>query len=587
LNPPPGATLCTVELECLDDFSNMRVVCFDIMQSTEEEPLHMNKSYFRCTSRSKKVMTVECEHGRTVEVGVCQYALSFPYGTRMRQTITYSGLECPKELFVDGNAHISQFQVNSNVKEESFEPKATLTHLLHPVPPSKAEITKCGERDFDISKLQNSQLILDYTFDMAAKAEVYPTFPLLDQLLYSGTLTSQWILFDSNKKYILCGDNWDIHKTTLDKQKGYTLRMHIMSEDASKLEALKSTRCVLRIACKSKEGLPIYSQRNGAGLKQNKVTKVSLAKGEKRVYYLGALDDKKVPSIAKPGDVLEGQLLLQKEKDGVCTYRRTKEAPGGYGEKSNFAKIFYTVPVKVPAKKGDDAPKEKDMMVNYIQATIKSVKGLGKVEVQREAFTKFVEPLLNEIEAVSGNISYLRILQCKMELVADEEHAQKIEAANNLIEQINLQDLSAYFGVNHDMAFASDEEKLDKACKEETKKILIEALKCKLKALLALSKEEAEIEECYKFCKEWIKDGDDSLAECKKYLAKQSKRLGTLLKLTYKSLSPNEKGDAKPAPSKKQHDEVLVLLRELGWDHIADRYEIEREVCFPQSYRPF
>eukprot|EP00493_Phyllostaurus_siculus_P021964 UN22294 len=266
LNPPQGAKTCRVELEVLDEFSGMRVICFDVMQAKDQTPLHINKSYFRAKSKSKRVITCEVEHGRVMEIAVCQYALSMPFGLKCRQTVSFSGLSGPKEIFINGNAHCSEFQVASNVKTEMFEPKATLTTLLTAVAPAKAEISKLGERDIDITNLQQSQLILEYSFDMSEKAEVWPTFPVVDEILYAGILTSQWILFDSNKKQLTVGDNWDVYKTTLDKQKGYTVRLQITSEDVTKLEALKSMRMVLRIACKSKEGLPIYGRKNDLGV---------------------------------------------------------------------------------------------------------------------------------------------------------------------------------------------------------------------------------------------------------------------------------------------------------------------------------
>eukprot|EP00493_Phyllostaurus_siculus_P021963 UN22293 len=54
-------------------------------------------------------------------------------------------------------------------------------------------------------------------------------------------------------------------------------------------------RMVLRIACKSKESLPIYGRRNDVGVQKGKVTKAQLGKGESRALFFGGVDDKKIP----------------------------------------------------------------------------------------------------------------------------------------------------------------------------------------------------------------------------------------------------------------------------------------------------
>ena len=65
-----------------------------------------------------------------------------------------------------------------------------------------------------------------------------------------------------------------------------------------------------------------------------------------------------------------------------------------------------------------------------------NAKGMSKDEAKKEAFEMFVKPLLEKVD--ENSLSALRILQCEMELVKDEEHQAKIDAAEAVISKVNI-----------------------------------------------------------------------------------------------------------------------------------------------------
>ena len=72
-----------------------------------------------------------------------------------------------------------------------------------------------GEQDVLPSGCHVYQLILTYTFSKAKKGEVVPAASYLSNLLYESEYESQlWMLFDSNKQLITCGDAFP-HKVNI------------------------------------------------------------------------------------------------------------------------------------------------------------------------------------------------------------------------------------------------------------------------------------------------------------------------------------------------------------------------------------
>merc|ERR1712156_381071 len=201
--------------------------------------------------------------------------------------------------------------------------------------------------------------------------------------------------------------------------------------------------------------------------------------------------------------------------------------------------------------------------------------------------------LMEQVE--KGSLASLRLAQLKIELEdsqpdreKDETNKAKVDSADQLIGQIDLQQLAAFFGVNQDEEFMSDEERLKLKDNKEVKKILTDTLKVKLEALIALKADAADVMELERLCAQWVDKKEDAWSKINTYLAESSDRLGTLLKAQCAEMKPaGDKQDAKTAPAKAKANEVKKVLEKLGWKHLAGRYSTEMLLDFPEELRPF
>ena len=76
--------------------------------------------------------------------------------------------------------------------------------------------------------------------------QITPKCPLLNDVLYESAYESQlWLLFDSNKQLLGCGDAYS-SKYQLKLEKGdYTIRMHVRHEKPDLLEKLQDTPLII------------------------------------------------------------------------------------------------------------------------------------------------------------------------------------------------------------------------------------------------------------------------------------------------------------------------------------------------------
>lgn len=73
--------------------------------------------------------------------------------------------------------------------------------------PNESKIAPLRARDIIPPSRQIYELQLTYTFHSAKSTEVTPNAALLSDLLYESEYESQmWMIYDSNKQLISCGD---------------------------------------------------------------------------------------------------------------------------------------------------------------------------------------------------------------------------------------------------------------------------------------------------------------------------------------------------------------------------------------------
>jgi len=98
-----------------------------------------------------------------------------------------------------------------------------------------------------------------------------------------------------------------------------------------------------------------------------------------------------------------------------------------------------------PKKKDETPKKEPNLLPDMIPGLLEVVKNLDK-KLQLTAFERFAEPLLKEVQ--EGSVEALNILKLRVELVEKEKFDEIVQRTDEIINQINLAELAAHFGLN-------------------------------------------------------------------------------------------------------------------------------------------
>lgn len=181
------------------------VHCMEIIPRQSCKSVDYNK-HLTVSSNSDTSLCFQIRSGLVLEVvvakywadlggGLLDYSISF-YGVKPNQpTITMHA--------ADG---IHSVEVTS-LQGEEILPNITLKNSVQILRPSEAKVNPLTSRDVVPPGKQIYELVLVYNFHLAKGTEVSPDSSLLSDVLYESEFESQlWMLYDSNKQLLGCGD---------------------------------------------------------------------------------------------------------------------------------------------------------------------------------------------------------------------------------------------------------------------------------------------------------------------------------------------------------------------------------------------
>lgn len=221
-------------------------------------------------------------------------------------------------------------------------PIISLKQAVVPLRPTEAKITPLSPfRDVLPDGRQIYQNCLVYNLHLTKSAEVSIGASVLSHVLYESQFESQlWMLFDSNKMLVACGDAYSLGSSTIKLEKGdYTIRLQVRHERKELLEKVNDTALLIQHKLSSNLALDVYDHYNQAVIGGKKSTTVHLNGATKpKCFYVAALANEKINKANLPAGCtyLNGAIQLAKEELGrVASSRRFKYVIGEQLEQTN------------------------------------------------------------------------------------------------------------------------------------------------------------------------------------------------------------------------------------------------------------
>lgn len=214
---------------------------------------------------------------------------------------------------------IHKLEISSLVSEE-LQPAIQLKTAAVVLKPNEAKISPLSStRDVIPEGRQIYQNLLTYTLNVAKPMEVAIYAPIFNSVLYESEYESQlWMIFDSNKHMVACGDaNSHTFYTKLDKGE-YTIRLQIRHEKRDLLEKINEANMVALFKLPNSLNLEIYDHYNQAVIMGRKFNFCTVKQDCPKVLYVSPLSQEKLTKASLPNNCawLGGSINLAKDEVG-------------------------------------------------------------------------------------------------------------------------------------------------------------------------------------------------------------------------------------------------------------------------------
>lgn len=264
---PDDATWAVIKLKSVDKEKTGRFA----IQAVQIKPrmacrtLQMNKM-INITSQSETIQGFTVEGGLILEIVVAKYWANLG-DIIIDYTIEFHGINILNgNLTMQSGDGIHRIELRSTLRNEDIVPSITLKNIVQVLRPIETKLLPLGKRDIIPPARQIYELQLTYTFHMAKSTEVTPSLSFLSDLLYESEYESQlWMIYDTNKHLLHCGDAFPSKYTIKKLDKGdYTIKTHVRHEKKDLLEKLNDMAILLSQKLSSPINLDVYANHSQA-----------------------------------------------------------------------------------------------------------------------------------------------------------------------------------------------------------------------------------------------------------------------------------------------------------------------------------
>ncbi|CAA6655602.1 unnamed protein product [Spirodela intermedia] len=517
------------------------------------------------SSPSSQSFTFPVKGGLVIEVNVAQFwssGVGSHESTVVDLEIVFHGISIKKEaVLLDGSEGPIRVVAKSLLSTEKLVPAATLEKIRIPYRPVESNLTTLPDnRDKLPSGKQILALTLTYKFKLEEPAEVKPHVPLLNDRIYDTKFESQfYMISDSNKRVYATGD---VYPNYVKIPKGdYILQLYIRHDNVHFLEEMKELVLFIQRKLEKKVNAYLKGLRTtelflstrwpitGDGIFKSSV----LVPGEEEAFYVATPSSEKFKKNSPPGSVLYGRISYGKIS---LDSKKNGQSP-----------VSYRILCIVPPSKTDER------------------KGMDSATCAKSVPERLQEEITFILDM---NCFNLRILECNILCSLKygfTEYKQSsliyliINAANDVIDSIDKEELAKYFSVKFDPE--EDEAEKIKKKMELTRDQLTEAFPGSAEETGEGASElgaKVLFEENFKELKKWVDVKSSKYGMLSVIRERKSGRIGTALKIL------NGMIDQQGEPAKRKlYDLKIELAAENGWAHVVAYERQWLHVRFPPS----
>lgn len=540
----------------------------------------------------------ECIHPFAVQGGIILELVIAKYWANLGDmlidyTIEFHGLHMINgNLTMQSGDGINRLELRSSLRTEEVVPCVSLKSSVQILKPIDSKIVPLRERDVIPPARQIYEIQLTYTFHSAKATEVTPNAALLSDLLYESEYESQmWMIYNTNKQLIACGDAYPSKYTIQKLEKGdYTLKMHVRHEKKDLLERLIDMPLLLSQKLSSPISLDVYASQSQAIIGGKKMVSASIPPGHILPLYVAPmLHENKISKGATLGSYLQGTVTFCKDEIG----KKVDTHPFKY---------ILSEPVKKANNSASKPDKEKTTKWDEYNEALRDLKctWLAKLEPGDYAnllYGELKNIFSDHLPVHTAMLSSLDSPEARRHVPHDDISDNSIALANQIlavadfvITNIDQDKLLAYYGLKTDQR--PDAAKI-KATMDKQKNTLIEALVkkgCALARLYVHGTKKGEgdgshehllegVTNIWQEVQKFAEPTDNKVLILSLWHAHINNHYGRYLKLLTRFYEEK--------PLKEVDEKCIEITRTLGWDYWSQHLVTSIPSRFPAAYRTF
>ena len=575
---PEGATWADLTLRRLDQDTGQTLVLHAVQLIEGESHLHRNtRAWIGFEDGDETLRSFALEGGRTLEVAIARNWSGLGQ-TSFEYEIAFRGLRpVGPGITLLGGSGVVGLDVAAPFRRERLQPRGQLTHLRRSIAPSNFHERPIKDpRD----RLPNGriphELVIEYPFEIEEDG-TYQINPAATLQPYAWPSHEGfiWMILDEDNRQVHFGA---YYASDVELKKGkHTLRLQFRHDDAGSLTSLRALPLFLDRRLPSPIRLAA-SATPEAALAGNAMNARVLHAGDTARVWIRVPAHDALPKDAKPGDVLIGTMTLG-GPGGDIVGAQTR--PGGWP-------IVLTVAPK-PAepsdpKPSDAEPKDERSALDKLAEAVRDLKveRLGQIaRDDQESYDALEREILREWP------DHLPVLAARLRRLSADKDADPqavLTAAEAVVRAIDRGDLAAHFGTAIDDN--DPEARRHRREMTKTRDTLIDALRKQTETRLRIARDaeedaRAEKIEAFETAKrelaKWADLNSADYIELRIGEARLHNRPAVALRLVRTEL------DKRPANRAQLRKDRAELLRELGWNHWAERAERHRVLQEPKT----